>query len=111
MTPLVEKKCVPCEGGAKPLDTDTVKRLLKEVPQWHLGADGVRIARDFKCKDFAAAMALANRVAALAEEEGHHPDILIHGWNRVRIETWTHAIRGLSENDFILAAKVDRCCG
>lgn len=111
MKSLVEKKCVPCEGDTKPLNADAVRQMLKEVPQWHLGEDGMRIARDFKCKDFVSAMALVNRVAALAEDEGHHPNILIHGWNHVRIETWTHAIRGLSENDFILAAKIDLCCG
>ena len=93
------------------LGEDSVARMLQEVPQWRVSEDGTRITRDFKCKDFATAVALVNRVAALAEEEGHHPDILIHGWNKVKIETWTHAIHGLSENDFILAAKIDECCG
>ena len=103
---LSAKTCVPCKGGEPPLPPDRVREYLSAVPQWSLGADGKRIRREFKFKDFVAAMRFVNRVADLAESEGHHPDITIH-WNRVTLELWTHAIGGLHENDFVMAAKID----
>jgi len=107
MEELAQKKCVPCEGGIPPLDEPTARSYLASLTGWSL-ADGKRISKEFTFKDFARALAFVNRVGAIAEAEGHHPDILLHSWNRVRLEIMTHAIGGLSENDFILAAKIER---
>ena len=104
MPNLTQKYCIACEAGTPPMPADEAQTLLAEVPGWDL-ADHV-LSRTFRFKDFQAAMAFVNRVAALAEAEGHHPDIHIT-WNRVRLELTTHAIKGLSENDFILAAKIN----
>jgi 4a-hydroxytetrahydrobiopterin dehydratase len=104
-TNLSEKRCVPCEGGTPPLEEFKVKDLMKEVPLWSL--KNGRLFRQFKFRNFLEAMKFVNTVAKLAEEESHHPDILIH-YNRVDLDLWTHAVKGLSENDFILAAKIDR---
>lgn len=104
MSELTQKRCVPCEGGIPSLGKSDVERLLAQVAGWRL--DGKWITKEFKFKNFVAAMKFVNRVADLAEAEGHHPDIHIH-YNRVRFDIWTHAIDGLSENDFILAAKID----
>jgi 4a-hydroxytetrahydrobiopterin dehydratase len=103
---LKSKKCVACEGGVDPLDRKIAAILLKQVPQWTISSDAKTISRDFKFKDFAEAMKFVNSVAVIAESEGHHPDIHI-SWNKVRLDLTTHAIGGLSENDFIVAAKVD----
>ena len=102
---LTKKHCVPCEGGVKPFSTSEAKRYLKYNKSWKLV--GNKIEREFKFKDFVTAMKFVNKVARLAEKEGHHPDMLVYSWNRVRISTYTHAIGGLSENDFILAAKIN----
>ena len=107
MENLVSKKCVPCEGGTPALSREQVKKLLPQIQGWITGSDFKKISRDFKFKDFKAALDFVSKVAEVAEAEGHHPDILIHGWNRVRLELSTHAIGGLSENDFIMAAKID----
>ncbi len=104
---LAEKKCVPCEGGAEPLTRAEAEKFLHEVKGWMLWPDGKTISKSLRFKDFAAAFAFATKVAAIAEEEGHHPDLLI-SWGRVEVELSTHSIGGLSENDFILAAKIDR---
>ncbi len=106
MGELAKKKCVPCEGGMPPLSREVVERYLAEVPEWSLRPDGLVIERTFVCKDFGDAMGFANRVAKLAEEEGHHPDISV-SWDKVKLSLSTHAIGGLSENDYILAAKID----
>jgi 4a-hydroxytetrahydrobiopterin dehydratase len=82
------------------------ERYLAETPQWQLNADTTRIVRRFSFKDFAAALAFANRVGAVAETEGHHPDIAF-GWGYAEIVLYTHKIKGLHENDFIMAAKID----
>lgn len=103
---LVNQKCVPCEGGFPPLSPSEAQQLLKEVPLWKLSADGKYIARSFAFKNFAFALAFANKVGAIAEEEGHHPDLHVE-WGRATVELSTHAINGLSVNDFILAAKID----
>ena len=87
------------------LDGNRVGEMLKDLPGWKV--EGKHLLRDFRFKDFKQAMEFVNTVADLAEEEGHHPDILVHQWNRVRIDLWTHAADGLTENDFILAAKID----
>lgn len=105
MRNLTEKSCVPCEGGTPPLGAAEIKPLIREVPAWSL-KEG-HLCRSFKFKNFAEAIRFVNSVANLSEAEGHHPNILIH-YNRVELDLWTHAIKGLSENDFILAAKIDR---
>ena len=106
---LTQKKCVPCEGGTPPINVEEAMKLQNEVPKWQLAKiEGVdALERKFTFKDFAEAMAFVNKVAELAEKEGHHPNFDIR-WNKVRLTLWTHAIGGLSENDFIVAAKVDR---
>ena len=106
MQNLALKKCVPCEGGMPPLEKSRTQELLKEIPGWQLEGNK-KISREFRFKNFKEALAFVNRVGALAEEEGHHPDIFVHDWNKVRLELSTHAIKGLSENDFILAAKIE----
>ncbi|MDP3785320.1 MAG: 4a-hydroxytetrahydrobiopterin dehydratase [bacterium] len=103
---LLSKKCVPCEGGVKPFGPAEIKNYIKEVPGW-LVFNFKKLDKEFKFKYFKEAMEFVNKVAALAEAEGHHPDIAI-SYNKVRLGLTTHAIGGLSENDFILAAKIDK---
>src|SRR6478672_5328175 len=105
---LTKKKCVPCEGGVPTLSKQEVDRLLEALPGWHTTREGQRIRREWKAKNFVAAIDFFNKIAALAEEEGHHPDLHLVGYRNVAVEIWTHAIGGLSENDFIVAAKIDR---
>ncbi|MCI0743464.1 MAG: 4a-hydroxytetrahydrobiopterin dehydratase [Gemmataceae bacterium] len=107
-TNLRRKHCVPCEGGTPPLHRNEVRTLLKQLPHWKLTADGVRIRREWLVKDFMAALDFFERVGDLAEEEGHHPDLHLVSYRNVAIELWTHAAQGLTENDFILAAKIDQ---
>jgi 4a-hydroxytetrahydrobiopterin dehydratase len=102
---LTQKRCVPCEGGVPPLTDSQAKDLLKNVRGWEL--KGNQIQKSYKFKDFNENMGFVNRVALVAEAEGHHPDLNIFGWNKLTITLWTHAIGGLSENDFIVAAKID----
>ena len=104
---LVAKKCKPCEGGVEPCTLDESNRQLEKLSGWYLTHDGQRIRKDWTVKHFMAGMDFFNKVATIAEEDGHHPDLHIEGYRSVSIELWTHAIGGLSENDFILAAKVD----
>lgn len=106
MTDLAQKKCVACEGTETPFNKMEAEILLKQVPQWQLSDDAKNISRRFRFKDFAQALSFTNKVGAIAESEGHHPDIEL-GWGKVGITLTTHAIKGLSENDFILAAKVN----
>ena len=106
-TELTQKHCKPCEGGVPPLAAEQVRELLQSLPQWKLGADGKRIRREWRMKDFAAALDFLNRVGAIAEREQHHPDLHLTGYRHVAIELTTHAIDGLSENDFIIAARID----
>ena len=105
---LRQKKCSPCEGGIPPLSRAEAEQQLRLVDGWSLVADGQRIRRTWTAKNFMAGIDFFNKVAALAEEEGHHPDLHLEGYRQVAIELWTHAIGGLSENDFILAAKIDQ---
>ena len=105
---LATKHCVPCEGGTPPMSRAEAERYVADAPGWRLvESDPLKIERSFKHKDFAQAMAFVNTVAGIAEAEAHHPDIRI-SWNRVQLELFTHAIDGLSENDFILAAKINQ---
>ena len=107
MVNLLQKKCIPCEGkGINPFTRDEVKDYLAQVSGWTLDKDAKRISKEFKFKDVVEAMKFVERVADIAEREGHHPDIHIH-YNKVLLDIWTHAIDGLFENDFILAAKID----
>lgn len=100
------KKCVPCEGGVPVLTPKQVANFLTEIPGWEADAASRKITRKWKFKDFRKAMAFVNKVAELAEAEGHHPDIHV-SYSRVTLELFTHAVGGLSENDFILAAKIN----
>jgi 4a-hydroxytetrahydrobiopterin dehydratase len=104
---LKQKRCRPCEGGVPPLTAEQMRDHLKAVPSWHLSGDGRRICREFRVKDFLTALDFFQRIGAVAEAEGHHPDLHLSGYRNVTIEIWTHALGGLSENDFILAAKID----
>jgi 4a-hydroxytetrahydrobiopterin dehydratase len=103
---LAQKRCVPCEGGVFPLARQESEPLLKQVKDWKLADDALSIAKEFKLKNFAEALAFTNKIGAVAEEEGHHPDLTV-SWGKVGVSLSTHAIGGLSENDFILAAKID----
>ncbi len=103
-----EKKCVPCEGGVPKYTPDDAREQLAFLEGWRLTYDNQRIRKDWKVQQFRAGMEFLNKVAHLAEAEGHHPDLHLEGYRNVWIEIWTHAIGGLSENDFILAAKIDR---
>ena len=107
MNDLLKKKCAPCENKEmKPLSRADAQDYLDEVSNWALDESARKISKEFKFKDFIGAINFVQRVADVAEMEGHHPDIHIH-YNKVLLELWTHAIGGLSENDFILAAKID----
>ena len=106
MTELSQKKCVACEGFETPFDKEEAEVLLRQVKDWKLSEDGKWLKKHFDFKDFKEALAFVNKVGAIAEEEGHHPDITFT-WGKVDIDLTTHAIKGLSENDFILAAKID----
>ena len=113
---LLTKKCVPCEGGVPPLSHEEIQKYLPQVPGWELFEEenenvkksglGAKISKQYKFKDFIGAINFINNVAEIAETEGHHPDIKVN-YNKVLLELSTHAIGGLSENDFILAAKID----
>ncbi len=105
---LSSKHCVPCEGGIDPMTRADFEVYLEQVDKWRIIENDTKLERDFQFKDFVEAMKFVNKCAEIAEEEGHHPDIYIHGWNKVRITLWTHAIGGLSINDFIVATRVDR---
>ena len=107
MTELAGKTCTPCRGGVPPLEEADAERYLRDVPDWQLKEDAKRIERTFWFKNFKQALAFVDRVGALAEEEGHHPDITF-GWGYATISLHTHKIKGLHENDFIMAAKIDR---
>jgi 4a-hydroxytetrahydrobiopterin dehydratase len=103
---LASGRCVPCEGGVEKLTAEAIQSRLPLVPGWRLEA-GDKIAKSFTFPDFVSLMAFVNAMAGLAESEGHHPDFSVH-YSRLDVEIWTHAVGGLSENDFILAAKIDR---
>ena len=103
----MKKKCVPCEGNIRAVSKRNAGDRLKELPQWRLSGDGKSIFSEHRVKDFAKAVRLIGRIARLAEKEGHHPDLHLTGYRRLKVELSTHAIGGLSENDFLLAAKID----
>jgi 4a-hydroxytetrahydrobiopterin dehydratase len=106
--PLAARHCVPCEGGTPPLTADQVGPLLAQVPGWEIEDAGEheQLSRAFRFRDFVAAVDFVNRITPVAEAEGHHPDLLVT-WGRVRVQLWTHVAGGLTENDFVLAARID----
>jgi 4a-hydroxytetrahydrobiopterin dehydratase len=106
MTDLASKTCVPCRGNVPPLAGKDLDALASQVSEWKV-VDGHHISREFKFPDFVQALAFVNKVGAIAEEQGHHPDILL-SWGKASVTTWTHKINGLTESDFILAAKIDK---
>lgn len=105
---LASRHCKPCEGGVEPLSAEQSRTLLDQLDEWNLSEDGLAIYRKRSFRNFNEALAYLNRVGELAEAEQHHPDLHLSGYRNVRIELTTHAIGGLSDNDFILAAKIDR---
>lgn len=108
MTDLTQKHCVPCEGGMPPLPQNEEDRLHEEVKDWLLLRDGNhKLRKQFTFENFLDAIAFVNKLAPIAEEEGHHPDIYIF-YNKVQLDLFTHAVGGLSENDFIMAAKINK---
>lgn len=107
-TELTRKRCVSCEVGAKGLTAEQLRDLLPSVPDWKLSCDGKRIRREWRVKDFVTALDFFQRIGQIAEAEDHHPDLHLVGYRNVAIEIWTHAVGGLTENDFILAAKIDQ---
>jgi 4a-hydroxytetrahydrobiopterin dehydratase len=106
--PLVQQRCVACRRDAPTVTDDEIAELLPQIPEWELvEEDGIpRLRRVFPAGDFANALAFANRVGELAESEGHHPALLVE-WGRTTVSWWTHKIRGLHRNDFVMAAKTD----
>ena len=110
MNNLIDKKCKPCEGGVNPLDVSEIHKYQKKVDGWNIiknEKDIFFLEKNFKFKNFKDSQNFVNNVGKISEEEGHHPDI-IFGWGYAKINITTHAIEGLSENDFILAAKIDQ---
>ncbi len=105
MSQLANKQCVPCMGGVPPLKGEELKRLYEQIDEWNLIEDH-HLSKTYKFADFVKALEFVNKVGNLAEEQGHHPNIFLT-WGKVRIEIWTHKIDGLTESDFILAARTD----
>lgn len=102
---LAKKDCVPCRGGVPPLSGDRINELLGQLDGWKVGQDH-HLTKAYTLADFAEALAFVNRVGAIAEQQGHHPDLYL-AWGKVGVEIWTHKIDGLTESDFIFAAKMD----
>ena len=104
---LADQKCIPCRGSVPPMEQSRAQELLRELDEgWRLNPDD-HLERAYAFKNFAQAMAFANKVAEIAEAEGHHPDLYI-AWGKCKVEIWTHKISGLTESDFYFAAKADR---
>ncbi|MEJ2722064.1 MAG: 4a-hydroxytetrahydrobiopterin dehydratase [bacterium] len=106
MTELAKKQCVPCMGGVPPLEGGEIKRLLDELGNDWIVVEDHHLEKEYRFDDFEQALAFTNRVGKLAEEQGHHPDVHL-AWGKVKLLIWTHKIDGLTESDFILAAKAD----
>ena len=110
MTDLAEQTCVPCRGGVPPMEADEAERLLARLDEGWDVVETHHLERRYEFPDFAEALAFVNAIGEIAEEQGHHPDIHL-SWGRVGVEIWTHKIDGLTESDFVLAAKFDRAYG
>jgi len=106
MPELATKKCVPCRGGVPPLKSEQIQTLLRQVDGWEAVREH-HITKNFAFPDFSGALAFVNQIGAVAEAEGHHPDLYL-SWGKVGVQIWTHKIDGLTESDFILAAKIDQ---
>jgi len=104
---LIQKKCLPCEGGVDPCSLEQARAQLGQLEGWYLTHAGQRIRKDWRTKHFMAAIDFFNQCAKVAEADGHHPDLHLTGYRNLRVDLTTHAIGGLSENDFIVAAKID----
>lgn len=109
MAELLEQKCVPCTGGLPPATEEEIDKYKTEIPEWEIitVSGELRLQRVYKFPDFKSALAFTNSVGDIAEAEGHHP-VLVTEWGQVTVTWWTHAINGLHQNDFIMAAKSDR---
>lgn len=105
---LIHRTCRPCDKATTPLSLDEAKEYLRQVPDWQLAREGKSMSRQFLMNDFMSAVRFIEQIAQVAEEEDHHPDLHVTGYRKLRIELATHSIGGLSENDFILAAKIDQ---
>ena len=104
---FTKKHCVPCEGGTQPLSKTKVVKYLKAVPGWQVVARYKQIEREYVFKDFVTTIKFINALAKIAQAEGHHPNLSLFNWNHLKVQLSTHAIGGLSDNDFILAARAD----
>lgn len=109
MPRLADRSCVPCKGGTVPLGDAEIQPLLRQLDGWSV-VDGHHLEREFRLPDFLTALALVNRIGAVAEEQNHHPDLFL-AWGRVGVKIWTHTIDGLTESDFVFAAKCDVAAG
>ena len=107
MTELANKTCVPCKGGTPPLKGEELSELAAQIPDWEV-VEEHHLERRFRFKNFREALVFVNRVGEMAEEQGHHPD-LSFGWGYAAVTVWTHKIDGLTESDFVFAAKTDKC--
>jgi 4a-hydroxytetrahydrobiopterin dehydratase len=105
---LTRKHCLPCEGGVPPATPEQIEEYLHALPNWKRASDGKRVRREWRVKDFVTALDFFQRIGQIAEAEDHHPDLHLTGYRNVTVEIGTHAINALSENDFILAAKIDQ---
>ncbi len=106
---LADRRCVPCEGGTPPLTAAQIEPLLARLNGWRV-EDGKKLSKSYRFQDFAQAVGFVNAITPVAEAEGHHPDLYVR-WGEVRVYLWTHAVDGLTESDFIMAAKIDRLHG
>lgn len=106
MNSLAERHCIPCRGGVPPLRGDALVPFAQQLPDWKI-VDEHHLAKTFPFPDFQRALDLVNRIGAIAEAEGHHPDLCL-SWGKVDVQIYTHKIQGLTESDFVLAAKIDR---
>ena len=106
MSKLAEKQCIPCRGGVQPLTGEEITPLAREIPTWNV-MENHHLERTYTFGNFREALDFTNQVGALAEEQGHHPDIYL-AWGKVGIQLWTHKIDGLTESDFVMAAKIER---
>jgi 4a-hydroxytetrahydrobiopterin dehydratase len=106
MAELSERQCVPCRGGVPPLKGEEIENLLRQLEGWQV-ANEHHLQRTYRFRDFRESLQFVNRIGELAEEQGHHPDICF-GWGKADVTIWTHKIDGLTESDFVLAAKIDK---